>query len=184
MSLAYSTQRDLLHAGPIRRWTQLVSYTTPPAAAVTFTRSSITNISIVTTNRFLKVAGGNGWNSNTWSDQGASSGTVQYQMYSTAYGFMVGASYLNNVVGYPGINFGISVQPGGTLEIYNSGTSGGSAGTYTSSSIIKFVWTSTTVSYYVDNVLKASYSKTAGSTLYSNVCYNDINSQNLITMTI
>ena len=184
MSLAYATQRDLLHAGPIRRWTQLVSYTTPPATAVTFTRSNTSYLSVISTNRFQKTGGSNNWDANTWSDQGANTGTVAYQIYSTSYGFMVGLSYLNNVVGYPGINFGISVQPGGNLEIYNGGGSGGGLGTYTASSVISFTWTATTVSYIVDGTTRATYSKTSGLSLYSNVCYNDVGSQTLITMTI
>lgn len=185
MSLAYATERSLTHPGPIRRWTQLVSYTTPPATSVTFTRSNTSWISIISTNRFQKTGGVNNWDANTWSNQGANTGTVEYQIYSTSYGFMVGLSYANNVVGYPGINFGISVQPGGTLEVYNNGGSGGGiAGGYTASSVIKMVWTNTLVSYYVNNVFKTSYAKTAGASLYSNVCYNDVNSQTLITMTI
>ena len=189
MSLAYATERTLTHPGPIRRWTQLVSYTTPPAGAITFTRSNNSYITALDYNDFqLTSSGGAGWNSNVWSDQGANTGTVTFTMGSSSYANMVGLSYFANIgtgkVGYAYVNFGISMQAGGTTQIYNSGGGGAGAGSWTTGTVITFTWTNTLVSYYNGSTLVSTLGKTAGSPIYTNVCFNDVNARSTIVLTI
>jgi hypothetical protein len=189
MSLAYSTERSLTHPGPIRRWTQLVSYTTPPASAITFTRSNNSYITALAYNDFqLTSSGGAGWGSNVWSDTGGITGQATFTMGSSSYANMVGMSYFANIgtgkVGYQYVNFGISMQAGGTTQIYNSGGGGGSAGSWTTGTVIKFVWTSTLVSYYNGATLVSTLAKSASLPIYTNVCFNDVNSRSTIVLTI
>jgi hypothetical protein len=135
------------------------------------------------TNQWQKSGGTEGWNANVFGQDGFNSGTMIMQPKTTTDDFMVGMSTNNTVVGYPGIDWGISVQAGGTLEIYNAGGSGGNIGTYTTSTLIKMEWTTSDIRYYVDTgsgyVLKATYAR-SNVTLYLNWCYNNIGAEGLL----
>jgi hypothetical protein len=189
MSLAYASERTLLYPGPIRRWTQLVSYTTPPAPAISFTRSNNAYITALAYNNFqLTSSSGAGWGSNVWSDQGGIVGQATFTMGSSSYANMVGMSYATSIgagkIGYQYVNFGISMQAGGTTQIYNGGGGGASAGSWTTGTVIKFVWTASLVSYYNSNVLVSTLAKSPSLPIYTNVCFNDVNSSTLINLTI
>jgi hypothetical protein len=173
----------------MRRWKDLVSYTTPPIPQVSFTRSNNAYITALATNQFeLTSSGGSGWNSNVWSDTGGNTGTATFTMGSSSYASMIGMSYFADIgggnIGYVYINFGISMQAGGTTEIYNSGSSGGNAGGWTTGSVITFTWTDTLVSYYNGASLVGTLGKTPGLPIYTNVCFNDVNSSVTIGLTV
>ncbi len=156
----------------------------PTAAPVlTFVLDPSGSFTTTATNQWQKSGGTEGWNANVFGQDGFNSGTMIMQPKTTTDDFMIGMSTNNTVVGYPGIDWGISVQAGGTLEVYNGGGSGGNIGTYTTSTLIKMEWTTSDIRYYVDNgsgyVLKATYSR-SNVTLYLNWCYNNIGAEGLL----
>lgn len=176
MSIGYATERGI--SGRVRRWSNLVSYTTPPTPAITFTLNPSGNFTTTGTWQWKKTAGGSAWNSNVFSDQGLVSGTMICKSLTTTYGWMCGVSTNHTTVGYPGIDYGISVQNGGTLEVYNSGGSGGSvSGGYNTTTEIKMVWDASTIYYYTNSTLRRTYTRPNSNPLYVNFCFNDVNAE-------
>lgn len=176
MSIGYATERGI--TSRVRRMRDLVSYTTPPTPALSFTLNPSGNFTTTGTWQWKKTAGGTAWNSNVFSNQGLVSGTMICKSVSTAYGWMCGVSTQNTTVGYPGISYGISVQTTGTLEVYNGGSSGGTiTGGYNTSTEIKMVWTATTMTYYTNNVQRYTYTRPNSNPLYVNFCFEAVNAE-------
>jgi len=179
MSLGYATQRGI--SGRIRRWSNLVSYTTPPVPPLSFNLVPSTNFTTTDTFQWRKIANGGGWNSNVFSTTGLTAGTMICKSINTSNTWMCGVSTNNTVVGYPGIDWGISVQAGGTLEVYNGGGSGGGiTGGYTTSTEIKMVWTTSQMFYYTNNVLQRTFSRSNSNALYVNFCFESVGAEALL----
>ena len=175
MSIGYATQRGI--SGRIRRWTNLVSYTTPP---LVFNLNPSGNFTTTGTFQFKKTAGGTAWNSNVFSTSpGLTAGTMICKSLTGAW--MCGVSTNNTTVGYPSIDWGISIQPGGTLEVYNSGGSGGNiTGGWNTSTEIKMVWTTTQIFYYTNNVLQRTYSRPNANPMYINWSFEAVNAEGVL----
>ena len=178
MSIGYATQRGI--SGRIRRWSNLVSYTTPPTPALSFTLTPSGNFTTTGTFQWRKTANA-GWNSNVFGDagQGLTAGTMICK--SVTGGWMCGVSTNRTTVGYPSIDWGISVQANGNLEVYNAGGSGGSiAGGWNTATEIKMVWTTSQIFYYTNNVLRNTYSRPNSNPLYINWCFEAVNSEGVL----
>ena len=187
MSLAYSTQRDLLHSGPIRRISQMTSYTTPPLPALSFVLNPSGNFTTVSTYNWQKIAGGSDWNSNVFGQDGFLTGSMTCQVQNIAGNMMLGMSTNNYTIGYASISYGITTYPTGTgtggAQVYNSGGEGPGLGAYTTSTIFGMNWTASTINYTMNGVQVASFSKSSAP-LYINWCFNYETSQcKLLTLT-
>ena len=177
MSIGYATQRGI--SGRIRRWSNLVSNQASP---LTFTLSPAGNFTTTATNQWKKTAGGAGWNSNVFGSatNGLTTGTMICKSITTNLGWMCGMSTNRTTLGYATIDWGISVQAAGTLEIYNSGGSGGSLGTYNATTEIKMVWTTTQMFYYINNVLRSTFTRPNSNALYLNWCFESVNAEGVL----
>ena len=179
MSIGYATQRGI--SGRIRRWSNLVSYTTPPVPPLTFTFNPSGNFTTTGTFQFKKTAGGTGWNSNVFgvNGQGLTTGTMICKALTG--GWMCGVSTNNTTVSYPSIDWGISVQTNGNLEVYNSGGSGGTiTGGWNTSTEIKMVWTTTQIFYYTNNVLQRTYTRPNANAMYINWSFEYVNAEGVL----
>lgn len=177
MSIGYATQRGI--SGRIRRWSNLVSYTTPPVPPLTFTFNPSGNFTTTGTFQFKKTAGGTGWNSNVFGGQGLTTGTMICKALTG--GWMCGVSTNNTTVSYPSIDWGISVQTNGNLEVYNSGGSGGTiTGGWNTSTEIKMVWTTTQIFYYTNNVLQRTYTRPNANAMYINWSFEYVNAEGVL----
>lgn len=158
----------------------MVSYTTPPAPS--FSPVFLPDSSYFTTTgtlKYKKTGGGNGWNANIASTTAGTSGTATITIQAAE--MMFGVSTSNSSTGYPVINWGISVQSGGGLEVYNAGSSGGGLGTtWSVGGELKMVWTTADIKYYYNGTLYKTYSK-GSENLYLNCCFNTINSEITVT---
>ena len=187
MSLAYSTQRDLLHSGPIRRLSQMTSYTTPPAGVLSFVLNPSGNFTTVSTYNWVNTSGGTGWDSNVFGQNGFLTGSMTCQVLNIAGNMMLGMSTNNTTIGYGSISYGITTYPTGTgtgaAQVYNGGGGGPGLGAYTTSTIFGMTWTASMIYYYMNGVQVDSYSKSSAP-LYVNWCFNFLNSQcKLLTLT-
>jgi hypothetical protein len=184
MTMAYSTQRDLLRGGVIRRISQMTSYTTPPTVPLTFILNPSGNFTTTGTFKWKKTPGGNpAWDSNVFGQQGFTSGTMTCQALDNTKNVMIGVSTNNTTIGFNNIDFGITTKPNGLAQVYNGGAAGSEIGAYTAATVFKMTWTTSTIIYYMDNVQKASFARPNANALYVNWCYNYINSEAvLLTM--
>lgn len=172
MSIGYSTERNLTHR--VRRWSELVSYTAPN---ITYTPTPSANFTSTGTLQWKKTQN-SGWNSNIFGSLALATGTMECR--GVTGGWMCGVSTQNTTTGYTGITWGISVQAGGTLEVYNAGSSNGAiTGGWNTSTIIKMVWTASDIKYYTNNVLQRTYARSAGG-LYLNFSFDLVNSEGQI----
>ena len=177
MSIGYASERGI--SGRIRRWSNLVSYTTPPTPPLSFTFNPSGNFTTTGTQQFKKTGGSAGWNSNVFSTIGLTAGTMICK--SLVGGWMCGVSTNFTSVGYPGIDWGISVQANGNLEVYNAGGSGGGiTGGWNTSTEIKMVWTTSQIFYYTNNTLRNTYTRPNSSALYINWCFEAVNSEGVL----
>lgn len=177
MSIGYATQRGI--SGRIRRWSNLVSYTTPPTPPISFVLNPSGNFTTVSTQNWKNTAGGTGWDSNVFGQNAFSTGTMTAQVKNISGNMMLGMSTNNTTIGYASISWGITTYPsGGTgaAQVYNGGNAGANLGAFTTSTIFKMSWNASTIYYYMDNVQVASFAKSS-TPLYLNWCFNFLNSQ-------
>lgn len=124
MSIGYSTQRGLSNSSPMRRWSQMTSYTTPPAPPITnptigmtargSAQTSTTQVKFGTASMIASGTGGSSYIENTsgdyaWWPSGTGDFTVQWWQWiptGTTNSYMEFAS--NETVGGFGFRLGPS----------------------------------------------------------------------------
>jgi hypothetical protein len=164
----------------------MTSYTTPPVSPYTFVLSPAGNFTTVSNQNWKNTAGGAGWDSNVFGQQGFLTGSMTCQVKNIAGNMMLGMSTNNYTIGYASISYGITTYPsGGTggAQVYNSGAGGAGLGTYNTSTIFGMNWTASIINYTMNGTQVASFGKTAAP-LYINWSFNFLNSQcELLTLT-
>lgn len=180
MRITYATASTI--AKGVRKISQLKSYTTPPAGAWTYTLnpSNKTTVTGSPTTWIFEKSSGSGWDSAVYGSVGYNTGTIIWKNPGTGAGSLVGqivcglSSSPSVSASYTNATFGCSVQSATSCEVYNSGGGGGAfAQTVNGTTEFKWVWTATSVSFYINNVQKGGpWSKSNGTLLYPFCSFN------------
>src|SRR5581483_11592645 len=151
------------------------SYTIPNANSISGVSTLIPRFSCAVsadgTTVYKSTQSSGAWDSDAYSPQGYLNGCfISWRVSSTAYFSLVGLS--NNptsTVSYTKLNFGLEIDSGGNLDIYELGTHIGTFGTYAAGDAFEIRYDGVTARYFHNGALMRAV-RAPGLTLYPAIC--------------
>lgn len=108
-----------------------------------------------------------------WSGSGASSvealsgnGTFKYVVGQTNTGRMIGLGFVDSNQDWTDLDFSFELRTDGYIDMYESGTSAGSAGTYSAGTVLEIERSGTTLYYKKNGVVQRTKTGVASGNLY------------------